>query len=95
MALACSSVTSLPEQAAGAALFFNPFSVEEIANAVKTMTSDEALRAEFRSRGFKRLQNFDFERTAKAYRAVYRKATGVALNEEDRHLLNSDWMRDS
>jgi len=95
IAVACSSVTSLPEQAAGAALFFDPFSTEEIANAIKTMTSDETLCAEFRSRGFKRLQNFDIQRTAKAYRAVYRKAAGVALNDEDSHLLNWDWMRDS
>ncbi len=95
VAVACSSVTSLPEQAADAALFFDPFSIEEIANAVKTMTSDETLRAEFRSRGFRRLQNFDIERTAKAYRAVYRKAAGVALNDEDLHLLNWNWMRDS
>jgi len=95
VAVACSSVTSLPEQAAGAALFFNPFSIEEIADAIKTMTSDETLRAEFRSRGFRRLQDFDIERTAKAYRAVYRKAAGVALDDEDLHLLNWDWMRGS
>lgn len=95
VAVACSRVTSLPEQAAGAALLFDPFSVEEIANAVKTMTSDETLRAELRARGFRRLQNFDMERTAKAYRAVYRKTAGVVLGEEDRHLLNCDWMRDS
>jgi glycosyltransferase involved in cell wall biosynthesis len=94
-AVACSSVTSLPEQAAGAALLFNPFSIEEIANAVKTMTSDETLRAEFRSRGFQRLRNFDIERTAKAYRAVYRRAAGFVLSDEDRHLLNWDWMRES
>lgn len=95
VAVACSRVTSLPEQAAGAAFFFDPFSVEEIANAVKTMTSDETLRAELRARGFKRLQNFDMERTAKAYRAVYRKTAGVVLSDEDRQLLNCDWMRDS
>jgi hypothetical protein len=59
------------------------------------MTSDEALRAEFRSRGFRRLRNFDGERTAKAYRAVYRRAAGVVLSDEDRHLLKWDWMRDS
>jgi glycosyltransferase involved in cell wall biosynthesis len=94
VAIACSSVTSLPEQAADAALLFDPFSVEEIANAVKTMASNENLRAEFRSRGFRRLQNFDMERTLKAYRAVYRRAAGVVLSEEDRHLLNRDWMRD-
>jgi glycosyltransferase involved in cell wall biosynthesis len=94
VAVACSSVTSLPEQAAGAALLFNPFSVKEIADAVKTLTTDENLRAEF-PRGFKRLRNFDLERTAKAYRAVYRKAAGIVLSDEDRHLLDWDWTRDS
>lgn len=94
-AAACSAVTSLPEQAADAALLFNPFSVEEIADAVKKMSSDENLRTELRTRGFRRLADFDLERTAKAYRAVYRKAAGADLSEEDRHLLNWDWMRDS
>jgi glycosyltransferase involved in cell wall biosynthesis len=95
VAAACSSITSLPEQAAGAALFFDPFSVEEIATAIKKMSSDENLRAEFIARGFSRLQNFDPERTSKAYRAVYRKAAGVCLKDEDKHLLSWDWMRDA
>ena len=95
VAVACSSVTSLPEQAADAALFFNSFSVEEIAAAIKLMTTDETLRAELRARGFKRLRDFDLQQTLKAYRAIYRKAAGVVLSEEDRHLLNWDWMRDS
>ncbi len=95
VAVACSSVTSLPEQAAGAALLFNPFSVEDIADAVKTITADNALRAELRSQGFKRLRDFDIERTAKSYRAVYRKAAGVSLNDEDKYLLNRNSMCDS
>jgi hypothetical protein len=32
-------------------------------------------------------------RTAKAYRAVYRRAAAVSLTEEDRWLLQWDWMR--
>lgn len=95
VAIACSSVTSLPEQAAGAALLFDGFSVQEIAAAIKTMASDESLRADLRIRGSKRLKTFDPIFTAKAYRAVYRKAAGVVLSDEDRHLLNWDWMRDS
>ena len=91
----CSSVTSLPEQAADAALLFDPFSVEEIAAAIKKTTSDENLRSELRLSGFRRLENFDTERTAKAYRAIYRKAAGIVLNEEDNYLLNRDWTRDS
>ncbi len=95
VAVACSSVTSLPEQAAGAALLFDPFSVGEIAEAIKSLASDENLRAEMVSLGFRRLQDFNIERTAKAYRAVYRRAAGIDLNEEDRHILDRDWMRDS
>jgi glycosyltransferase involved in cell wall biosynthesis len=66
--VACSTVTSLPEQAGEAALFFDPFSRE-------------------------RLQDFSWERTAKAYRAVYRRASRRILTDEDRWLLNWDWMR--
>jgi len=86
--VACSKVTALPEQAADAALLFDPLSVEEIAGAIKTLALDENLRAEYRTRGFRRLRDFDLERTAKAYRAVYRKAAGMALTDEDSDLLN-------
>jgi hypothetical protein len=51
------------------------------------------LRRELRDLGFRRLQDFDPERTARAYRAVYRRAAGLRLSEEDRRLLNWDWMR--
>lgn len=93
--VACSAVTSLPEQAANAALLFDPFSVDGIATAINTMTSDENKRTGLRNRGYERLQNFDAGRTARAYRAVYRKVAGVTLSEEDLHLLKWDWMRDS
>jgi glycosyltransferase involved in cell wall biosynthesis len=88
---ACSSVTSLPEQAAGAALLFDPLSVEEISDALKRMATDHGLRDELRRRGERRLDDFSLERTAKAYRAVYRRAADRALGEEDRWLLSCDW----
>lgn len=93
-AAACSSVTSLPEQAAGAALLFDPSSVEEIAVALARMATDENLRDELRRRGARRLEDFSLERTAKAYRAVYRRAANRALGVEDRRLLEWDWMRE-
>ncbi len=89
--VACSSVTSLPEQAAGAALLFDPLSVEKIAGALALMATDGALLNELRRRGARRLEDFSLERTAKAYRAVYRRAAGHALDEEDRWLLSRDW----
>jgi glycosyltransferase involved in cell wall biosynthesis len=91
--VACSSVTSLPEQAAGAALLFDPFDVDGIARALARMTTEEELRDELRRRGTRRLEDFSLERTAKAYRAVYRRAAGLELGEEDRQLLGHDWTR--
>jgi glycosyltransferase involved in cell wall biosynthesis len=93
VAVACSAVTSLPEQAADAALLFNPLSTESIAGAVARMATDTELREDLRRRGALRLQDFSLERTAKAYRAVYRRAAGSELNEEDRWLLSGAWMR--
>jgi glycosyltransferase involved in cell wall biosynthesis len=86
-------VTSLPEQVGDAALLFDPLSVEAIAIAMKQMATDESLRASLVRKGRQRLLDFSWERTAKAYRAVYRSAAGRTLSEEDRFLLSWDWMR--
>ena len=91
---ACSVVTSLPEQAGDAALLFDPFSAEAIADAVAKMATNPDLREDLRRRGARRLQDFSWERTAKAYRAVYRRAAGYPLTDEDKWLLSWDWMRE-
>lgn len=91
---ACSTVTSLPEQAGDAALLFDPMSVEAMADAISRMATDASLRDDLRRRGTLRLQDFDWERTAKAFRAVYRRCANVTLTEEDRWLLNWNWMRE-
>lgn len=88
----CSNVTSLPEQAADAALIFDPLSVDSIAAALTRMATEPELRQQLIMKGQKRLQDFSWDRTACAYRALYRRAAGLNLTEEDRHLLNWDWM---
>jgi glycosyltransferase involved in cell wall biosynthesis len=90
----CSNVTSLPEQTGDAALLFDPFSVEAIAAAVRRMATDGNLRAQLVRKGGRRLKDFSWERTAKAYRAVYRRAARRPLTDEDLWLLKWDWMRD-
>ena len=91
--VACSTVTSLPDQVADAALLFDPFAEKEIASALARMTTDFTLREDLRRRGTRRLKDFSLERTAKAYRAVYRRAGGRELSEEDRRLLAGDGMQ--
>jgi glycosyltransferase involved in cell wall biosynthesis len=90
--VACSTVTSLPEQAGDAALLFDPWSVESIADAVRRMSTEEPLRADLVRKGEARLKLFTWERTARAYRALYRKVAHQPLGDEDRLLLSRDWM---
>jgi glycosyltransferase involved in cell wall biosynthesis len=91
--VACSNVTALPGQVLDAALLFDPSSVESIASAIARLLTEQGLRQELRDRGNRRLKDFNWERTAKAYRAVYRRVGGFPLTEEDRWILGWDWMR--
>lgn len=93
--VACSNVTSLPEQAADAALLFDPLSVDAISDVLVRMTNEQSLREDLMLKGQRRLQDFSWEQTAKAYRAVYRRAAGCNFTEEDKQLLAWDWMRNS
>lgn len=93
-AVTCSSVTSLPEQAGDAALLFDPYSVEGIADAMARLATDQQLRERLKANGARRLQDFSWQRTARAYRALYRRLAGRPLTVEDESLLNWDWMRE-
>jgi glycosyltransferase involved in cell wall biosynthesis len=83
----CARSTMLPEIAGAAALLFDPNSPAAIAEAIAAMATDPSLRADLSRAGRERVREFTWERTAKTYRAVYRKAARRALNEEDRALL--------
>lgn len=90
--VACSNATALPEQVRDAALLFDPTDVDAIADAIIRVTTDPEFRRDLRMRGYDRLKDFDPVRTAKAYRAVYRRAGGFPISDEDRWLLEWNWM---
>jgi glycosyltransferase involved in cell wall biosynthesis len=92
--VACSTVTSLPQQAGDAALLFDPYNVSAIAGALEKLAGDAALRERLRDAGRRRLLDFPWERTARAYRAVYRRAARRTLTPEERDLLAWDWMKE-
>jgi glycosyltransferase involved in cell wall biosynthesis len=85
--VACADTTSLGEHAGDGALLFDPMSAENIAEAIHKMAADPALRERLTERGFARLRKFNWETTAKAYRAVYRRAANRTLTEEDQWSL--------
>jgi glycosyltransferase involved in cell wall biosynthesis len=58
-----SNLTAMPETAGFAAVFVNPRSVEEIANAMERIIGDSSLRNQMRDRGIVRASEFSWEAT--------------------------------
>lgn len=69
-----SSVSSLPEVAGDAALLVDPRSVDEIADAISRVLSDEQLRERLVAAGRRRLEVFSWSRTAQQTLASWRRA---------------------
>jgi len=90
--IVCSNVTSLPVQVMDAAVLFDPYDPAAIADAMRRVSTDNNLRRNLTAYGYLRVKDFDWDRTARAYRAIYRRGAGRVLSEEDRWLLDWDWM---
>jgi glycosyltransferase involved in cell wall biosynthesis len=87
--VACSRVTSLPDQLAGAGLLFDPDDPKDMALAVMQLWQDDRLRQDFAAKGAARLRQFSWERTARHFRAIYRRLVGAKLDAEDEQLLSA------
>ncbi len=57
-----SNASSMPEVLGDAVLFFNPYHVEEMSQAIRRMLEDENLRNGFRQKGFERAKLFTTEK---------------------------------
>jgi glycosyltransferase involved in cell wall biosynthesis len=68
-----SKTTSLPEVAGDAAVLVNPEDVEELAEAMMRVLSDDSLQSQLRSRGLERAKQFTWQRAAQQTLAVYRE----------------------
>ncbi len=72
--VAIANNTCLPEVAGQGAKSFNPFSVEDMANAIGTLLKDETLRQFYIEKGNLQLQNFSWEKTAGSLMQLFKKA---------------------
>jgi len=70
----CSTAGSLPEVAGEAAVFFDPYSVKDLADKIAQVARDPTLQAELRKKGQTNVQRYSWERTARETLAVYEKA---------------------
>ncbi|WP_051180657.1 glycosyltransferase family 1 protein [Thermithiobacillus tepidarius DSM 3134] len=69
-----SNVTSLPEVAGGAAILVDPYDVESIADGLRRLVEDKALRETLRSKGLERAKLFSWDRTAELTWQVLQEA---------------------
>lgn len=85
--VACSTVTSLPEQVGNAALLFDPDDVHAMADAVRQLWTREELRERLVERGHARIEQHDWVTTARIFRAHYRRIADRQLSDEDLTLI--------
>ena len=71
-----SNTSSIPEVAGDAALLVDPTDEDALADALRRVLTDDALRADLRARGPRRAAGFSWEATARATLAAYRIAEG-------------------
>jgi glycosyltransferase involved in cell wall biosynthesis len=68
-----SNASCLPEIAGDAALYFDPQSTDEMANAIERTVTDSNLRAALIKKGNERLQLFNWSKSAELTAEVYKK----------------------
>lgn len=71
-----SNTSSMPEVAGDASMLVNPYKIEEIRDAIRTLDADDDLRAELVSRGRKRAEFFSPALYAERMKAVYDRVLG-------------------
>jgi glycosyltransferase involved in cell wall biosynthesis len=73
-----SNVCALPETVGDAALLVNPIDVEAIADGIRRLVEDSALRNDLRQHGLDRSRQFSWEATARRTRAILESAAPLA-----------------
>ncbi len=77
MACGCPVITSdrtaCPEVAGNSALLVNPYSIEEIAQAMRKLIEDPRLREELVEKGLERAKQFSWERSARKHLKVFKE----------------------
>jgi glycosyltransferase involved in cell wall biosynthesis len=87
--VACSNVTSLPEQTGDAAVLFEPHDVAGIARSIEQLWTDGGLRRTLKKRGRAQVARFNWLRTARTFRAHYRRIAGHSMSDRDLDLIAS------
>jgi glycosyltransferase involved in cell wall biosynthesis len=74
-AVTCSNTSALPEVVDGAAILFDPYSVEEMVRAMADLLREPELRARMERLGLQRAAHFSWQKSAERTLDVYREVT--------------------
>ena len=74
--LLASDRTTIPEIAQDAALYFDPTNTSGLASLIERLAGDPALRLDLRNKGFTRVRDFSWDRTAEETIQIYREVSG-------------------
>jgi glycosyltransferase involved in cell wall biosynthesis len=80
-----SSVSSLPEVFADAALLVNPENVFDIARGIRQILTEDGMRESLVRRGFELVQRYSWERSAEQVREVYHSVMASRPPTETKH----------
>ncbi len=81
----CSRAASLPEVAGDAAVFFDPYSIKDIAEKIVAVAINPSLRNQLRAKGIENLKRFSWEKTAVETVAVYDDLLRRRVMKHDSH----------
>jgi len=73
----CSRAASLPEVAGDAALYFDPASAKELADAIEKLLSSSELQENLRAKGLERAKQFTWEESTRKHVELYRRLLGL------------------
>jgi len=72
-----SNASCFPEVAGDAGVYFDPYSVDDMAGAIESVLSDETLRKSLVEKGRERIRLFPWTKTAELTELTYRKVLGL------------------
>lgn len=83
----CSQASCLPEIAGAAAVYFDPYSVEDMAAKIAMVWGDSALRSDLKRRGYANIASFSWIEAARSFRVAYKLVANRQLDGDEAQRL--------
>ena len=80
-----SNIPTIVDQVQNAAVLFDPLSITSIASEISYVLSNPEIQLDLVNKGFERIKKFTAENSALGYRLVYRKASNLSEDYQDKN----------